>query len=142
LAAQYVADHLRQWGVTPLGANGTYLQPVRVKTYRVNRKSTVTIVLPTGARTFAHGDHVAFLENSGGPQTVSYTRVEFVGFGGGPQVRDRDLTGALAVRVPNPTAPAGRGGNHVGDGLARNGGRVAVAAAPGGRRTRPGPRDS
>lgn len=123
LAVQYVVDHLRQWGVTPLGANGTYLQPVRMKTYRVNRRSTVTITLPSGARTFAHGDHVAFLENSGGAQTVNYTRVELVGFGAGPQVRDRDLTDALVVRVPNPAAPPGRGGNHVGDGLARSGGR-------------------
>src|SRR5215468_5123825 len=33
LAASYVADHLRQWGVKPIGEAGTYLQTVKLKGY-------------------------------------------------------------------------------------------------------------
>jgi hypothetical protein len=43
LAAQYVADHLRQWGVKPLNPDGTYFQPVKLKGYRVTRNSTVSV---------------------------------------------------------------------------------------------------
>src|SRR5947207_1012660 len=43
LAAQYVADHLRQWGVKPLNSDGTYFQPVKLKGYRVTRNSTVSV---------------------------------------------------------------------------------------------------
>src|SRR5688572_19725044 len=39
LAAQYVADHLRQWGVKPVGPDGTYFQPVKLRGYRVTRNS-------------------------------------------------------------------------------------------------------
>ena len=32
LAASYVADHLKQWRVKPLGDDGTYFQPVKLTT--------------------------------------------------------------------------------------------------------------
>src|SRR5947208_1009969 len=35
IAAQYVADHLRQWRVKPLGDDGTYFQIVKLRSYRV-----------------------------------------------------------------------------------------------------------
>src|SRR5579862_7884759 len=41
LAAAYVADHLKQWGVKPLGEDGTYFENVKLKGYRVTRNSTV-----------------------------------------------------------------------------------------------------
>ena len=60
LAAQYVAAHLEKWGVKPLGANGSYLQPVSLKGYRVTRNSSVTLEADGQAKTFKHGDHVTF----------------------------------------------------------------------------------
>src|SRR6188768_2109202 len=33
LAAGYIQEHLRQWGVKPLGENGTYLQTVKSRDY-------------------------------------------------------------------------------------------------------------
>ena len=30
-ATQYIADHLKTWGLKPLGADGTYFQPVKLK---------------------------------------------------------------------------------------------------------------
>src|SRR5262245_34409936 len=44
LAAAYIADHLKAWGVKPIGDNHTYFQSVKVKGYRVTRNSAVTLV--------------------------------------------------------------------------------------------------
>ena len=38
-AAQYIADRLKEWGVKPLGENGSYFQPVKLRDYRVTRNS-------------------------------------------------------------------------------------------------------
>ena len=44
LAAGYVAAHLEQWGVKPLGDNGTYLQTVKLNDVKVvSDNSTVTV---------------------------------------------------------------------------------------------------
>jgi hypothetical protein len=107
LAAQYVADRLREWGVKPLGANGSYLQPVRLNGYKVTRNSSVTIESNGQTRTFKDGDHVTFAANAGGKQTLTFNRVEFVGYRV-DDVKDRDLKGALVVIVPN-LAPPGQG---------------------------------
>ena len=81
LAAAYVADHLRQWGVKPMGDNGTYFQSVKNRGYRVTRNSSVTVEVNGQSRTFKHGDHVTFPVNAGGKQTLTYNGVEFVGYG-------------------------------------------------------------
>jgi len=60
LAAQYVASHLASWGVTPLGSNGSYLQPVRLRGHAVTRNSSVTVAAGGRTATFEHGDHVTF----------------------------------------------------------------------------------
>ena len=45
LAAQYIAEHLKQWGVKPLNPDGSYFQQVKLKGYRVTRNSSVTVVV-------------------------------------------------------------------------------------------------
>ena len=61
LAAAYVAEHLRSWGVKPDGDEGTYFENVRLRGYRVTRNSSVTVTATSGqSRTFKHGDHVRF----------------------------------------------------------------------------------
>ena len=60
LAAAYVADHLRQWGVKPMGDDGTYFQTVKNRGYRVTRNSSVTVEVGGQSQTFKHGDHVTF----------------------------------------------------------------------------------
>src|SRR5438105_12106843 len=35
LAASYVADHLKAWGVKPKGDNGSYFESVKLKGYKV-----------------------------------------------------------------------------------------------------------
>ena len=110
LAAQYVAAHLGEWGVKPLGANGSYLQPVRLRGYKVTRNSSITIDVDGKPRKFAHGDHVTFSANAGGKQTLTFNGVEFLGYGLPGDLRGRDLKGKLVVVVPNLTPPAARGG--------------------------------
>jgi len=123
LAAQYVADHLKEWGLKPQ-PDGTYYQPVKLKGYRVTRNSTVTVTVNGATKTFKHGDHVTFATNSGGKQTLSFDSVEFAGYAQAADFQGRDLKDKLVVSIPNlaPAPAAGRGGN------AR--GASAPAAAP------------
>jgi len=113
LAAQYVADHLRQWGVKPLGPDGTYFQPVKLKGYRVTRNSTVTVEVNGQVKTFKHGDHVTFPVNGGGKQTLTFSGVEFVGYGQASDFQGRELKDKLVVTIPNlapaPAPQRGRG---------------------------------
>src|SRR5690242_4425184 len=70
LAAAYVADRLHDWGVKPLGDDGTYFQIVKEDGYRVTRGSSVTVEVNGESRTFADGDHVLFPLRAGGRQTL------------------------------------------------------------------------
>ena len=82
LAAGYVAAHLEQWGVKPLGDNGTYLQTVKLHDVKIaSDRSTVTVEVNGRSRTFANGEGVRFVPPLGGKQTVSFTGAEFVGYG-------------------------------------------------------------
>src|SRR5687767_12201947 len=112
LAAAYIADHLRQWGVKPLGDDGTYFEAVKLRGYRVTRNSSVTITANGQSRTFKHGDHVTFPANSGGRQTLSFDGAEFAGYGQATDFQGRDVTGKLVVWAPNLAASVtfGRGG--------------------------------
>jgi len=132
LAAQYVASHLKEWGVKPLGSDGSYLQPVRVKGYKVTRNSSVTIDVNGQSRMFKHGDHVTFPTNGGGKQTLTFNGVEFLGYGQPSDLQGRDLKGKLVVTVPN-TAPPARGG-----GAGGNADTLANALAAAGRGGRGG----
>jgi Peptidase family M28 len=127
LAAQYIADHLKQWGVKPLNPDGTYLQPVRLKGYKVTRNSAVTLDVNGQQKTFKHGDHVTFSANSGGKQTVTLSGVEFVGYGQADDYAGRDIKGKLVVVVPNLSTPGGRGGR--GGGRGGGGGNATGAGA-------------
>ena len=105
LAAGYVQEHLRTWGVKPLGDNGTYLQAVRSRGYKVTRRSTVTVQVGGQTKTFTHGEHVTFPAASGGAQTVTFSGAQFIGTNAAP-VAGLDLKGKLAIWM-NPTPAAG-----------------------------------
>ena len=120
LAAGYIQENLRKWGVKPLGENGTYLQTVKNRGYKVTRNSSVTVEVGGQSKTFKHGDHVTFPVNGGGKQTVNFSGVQFFGTASSP-VAGIELKGKLAVWM-NPTTAAGAG----------RGGRVPSNAGPGG----------
>src|SRR5262245_42026127 len=107
LAATYVADRLREWGVKPLGENGTFFQPVRLKGYRTTRRSSVTLTVSAQSRTFNDVDHLTCPANAGGPQTLTLDGVEFLGTGivapeiGQDDYAGRNVAGKLAVWMGN-----------------------------------------
>ncbi len=81
LAAGYIADHLRVWGVEPAGDHSSYLQTVRVLGVKSTSHSTVTVQVGSDTRTFADGEAIVFPKNAGGKQHVTIDRVEFAGYG-------------------------------------------------------------
>jgi hypothetical protein len=147
LAAAYVADHLKQWGLKPLGDAG-YFQTVKLRSYKVTRNSSVTVQVGAETRTFKHGDHVTFANNSGGKQTRTFDAVEFVGYGtvnlssNYDDFKGRDVKGKLAVWLPGTPAilagPAGGRGRAGGGGNRATymvqslgaGGVISLAPAP------------
>src|SRR5215212_10158857 len=58
LAASYIADHLKEWGVKPGGDDGSYFQVVKVLGVTVKRNSTVTVSVNGQTRTFKDGEGV------------------------------------------------------------------------------------
>jgi hypothetical protein len=90
VAAQYIADRLAQWGVKPIGDNGSYFQIVKLQSYRVVRNSTVTVEAGGRTTTFKDGEHVTFPANAGGRHTVTFD---------GAMLAHRDATGAAAPGV-------------------------------------------
>ena len=133
LASAYVADHLKAWGVKPLGDDGTYFENVKLRGYRVTRNSSVTITANGQARTFKHGDHVTFPSTSGGRQTLTFDGVEFVGYGQAADFQGRDVKNKLIVWAPNLSA-GGRGGRGRGNAgstaISTHGAKAAIAFVP------------
>jgi peptidase M28-like protein len=94
LAAGYIADHLRSWGVKPAGDSGSYLQTVRVLGVKAKSRSSVTVQVGNETRTFNDGDGVVFPRNAGGKRRLTLNRVEFAGYGLDlPAERYQDITG-------------------------------------------------
>jgi hypothetical protein len=81
LAAAYIEDHVKAWGLKPAGDQGHYLQTVRVLGIKTTSHSTVTVDVNGETRTFADGAGVAFPKNMGGKRRFTVDRVEFAGYG-------------------------------------------------------------
>ena len=90
LAAAYIVDHLREWGVEPAGGNASFFQPVRVHGVRVTSRSAVTVTVNGRKRTFADAEGILFPRRMGGSQTVTGDRIEFVGYGVSAPAADHD----------------------------------------------------
>ena len=77
----------------------------------MTRNSTVTVEVNGQAKTFKHGDHVTFPVNGGGNQTLTFSGVEFVGYGQPIDFQGRDLKDKLVVTIPNlaPASACGTG---------------------------------
>ena len=82
LAASYIEQHLRDWGVKPAGDHGSYLQTVRVLGVKADqpfdghrRRSAASAGRSTTATPSA------FRATPAAEQTVTLDRVEFAGYG-------------------------------------------------------------
>ncbi|HET7695798.1 MAG TPA: M28 family peptidase [Vicinamibacterales bacterium] len=102
LAASYIADHLKAWGVKPGGDDGSYFQVVKVLGVNVTRNSTVTVTANGQTKTFKDGEGVTFPANQGGKQTIT-GKAEFVGYGlslpeaGIDDYKGRDASGKVVI---------------------------------------------
>jgi peptidase M28-like protein len=102
LAAAYIADHLKEWGVKPAGDEGGYFQVVKVLGVNTKSNSSVTVTVNGQTRTFKDGEGVTFLKNQGGKQVVTGD-AEFVGYGLSLPERNhddytgRDVTGKIVI---------------------------------------------
>lgn len=107
LAAGYIQDHLRTWGVQPRGDAGGYLQTVKVLSVASTNRSNVVVKVGTESRTFKDGQGITFSRNVGAKRTFTVDRVEFAGYGldaPGARYSDlagKDFTGALVVYLGN-----------------------------------------
>src|SRR4029453_2457353 len=81
LAAAYIADHLKEWGVKPGGDKGTYFQKVKVVAVRTTSHASVTVEVNGQSRTFKDGEGVVFAKNMGGKQTIAGDQIDFAGYG-------------------------------------------------------------
>src|SRR5215470_8965399 len=94
LAAAYIADQLKSWGIKPGGPNGSYFQRVAVLGVKSENHSTVTIEAGGQKKTFENRTGVTFPANVGVKRTVESTQVEFLGYGlDAPLVRHNDYEG-------------------------------------------------
>src|SRR4051812_24536864 len=103
LAAGYIEDHLRAWGVKPGGDHGMYLQTVRVLGVRSTSRSSLTVEVGGESRTFLDGQGVTFPKNVGSKRQLTLGRVEFAGYGlDAPRSNHsdydgKDVTGAAVI---------------------------------------------
>jgi hypothetical protein len=81
LAAAYMSEQLKEFGVKPAGDHGSYFQRVSVLGVRSVNHSTVTVEVNGQKRTFAEGSGVSFPKNVGGKRTLTVDQVQFVGYG-------------------------------------------------------------
>jgi hypothetical protein len=81
LAAGYIASHLKDWGVKPIGDRGGYLQIVKVLSVKSTSRASVTVEVNGQSRTFTDGEGITFPKNMGGKQTVVSDQVQFAGYG-------------------------------------------------------------
>src|SRR5215475_8507751 len=81
LAAAYLAEQLRSWGVKPGGDNGSYFQRVRVLGVKSANRSTLAVEVNGQTRTFKNSEGVSFPTNVGGKRSFTVDQVEFLGYG-------------------------------------------------------------
>src|SRR3982751_2227751 len=81
LAAAYIADHLKDWGVKPGGDNGSYFQTVKVVGVKSTSRASVMLDVNGQSKTFTDGEAVVFAKNMGAQQTITGDQIAFVGYG-------------------------------------------------------------
>ena len=125
LAASYIAEHLKAWGVKPGGDDGSYFQVVKVLGVSVKRNSTVTVTANGQTKTFKDGEGVTFPANQGGKQTIT-GKAEFAGYGlslpeaGIDDYKGRDAAGKVVIYVGRGPQSMPAGGARLLGARARN----------------------
>jgi peptidase M28-like protein len=114
LAAAYLAEQLRSFGIKPGGDNGSYFQRVRVLGVKSANRSTLTVEVNGQTRVFKDGEGVTFPKNVGGKRDFTADQIEFLGYGlDAPLANHNDYAGkdvrGKAVVYLGPNGPKGLG---------------------------------
>lgn len=114
LAAAYLAEQLRSWGVKPGGDNGSYFQRVRVLGVKSANRSTLAVEVNGQTRTFKDGEGITFPRNVGGKRSFTVDQIEFLGYGlDAPLANHNDYAGkdvkGKAVVYLGASGPKGLG---------------------------------
>ncbi|MGE0100995.1 MAG: M28 family peptidase [Blastocatellales bacterium] len=114
LAAAYIAQQLKSWGVKPGGDNGSYFQRVKVLGVKSVNNSTLTVEVNGQTRVFKDGEGIAFPKNVGGKRNFTADRIEFMGYGLDAPLANHndyaglDVSGKVVVYLGS-TGPKGLG---------------------------------
>ena len=93
LAAAYIAERLKSWGVKPGGPNGSYFQRAAVLSVKSENNSSITVEAAGQTRTFKNREGISFPSNVGGKQALTSDQIEFVGYGlNAPLAKHNDLS--------------------------------------------------
>jgi hypothetical protein len=91
-AADYVAAKLKEWGLEPAGASGSYFQPMTYEYYAVQKGAALGIVAHNRTRDFVYGEDWRQMRYSG--SLTAGLDVVFVGYGiSAPQKQYDDYAG-------------------------------------------------
>ncbi len=101
LAAAYIAEQLKEGGVTPGGDHGTYFQRVTVQGIRSSGHSTLTVEVNGQTRTFRDGEGVTFPKFVGANRSFSMNQAEFLGYNPGAS-KASDFKGKVVIWIENP----------------------------------------
>ena len=134
MAAGYVSAHLEQWGVKPMGENGTYFQTVKLNDVKIaNDNTSVTVSVGGESRTFKNGAGVTFSIPAGGKQSATINGVEFLGYGlylpGHDDYAGKNMKGKAAIFLAGQPAGLAANLNRILSGRARHALAEANAAA-------------
>jgi hypothetical protein len=105
LAAAYIEEHLKGWGLKPAGDRAEFLQTVRVLGVKSTSHASVTVDVDGEMRTFADGSDITLPKNMGGKRRFTVDRVEFAGYGvdapaaNHMDFRGKDVKNAVVVWV-------------------------------------------
>jgi hypothetical protein len=90
LAASYIADHLKQWGLKPAGEDGSYFQTVKVLGVTNASRSSITVDVNGERRSFKDGEAITLPRNVGSKRVVTAEDIRFVGYGAQLPSKDTD----------------------------------------------------
>ena len=101
LAASYIADQLKDGGVTAGGDHGSYFQRVTVLGIHSSGRSTLMVEVKGQTRTFRDGEGVLFPKFVGGPRTFTIDQVDFLGYNPDSE-KASDYKGKVVVWLESP----------------------------------------
>src|SRR2546429_462532 len=81
IAAEYIAERLKSWGVKPGGDHGAYFQRVPVLGVKTADHSSIIVETNGQTRTFKTGEGIGWARPVGGKRSFTIDQVEFIGYG-------------------------------------------------------------